>query len=183
MAENVYQFKMKTINGVEKSLGDYKGEVLLVVNVASECGLTPQYEGLEKLYKQYHSKGFEVLGFPANEFGAQEPGSNQEIKEFCRTSFGVNFPMFEKIVVKGEAQHPLYKFLTETTKDSFLNPDGKLMGYLEEKNLLGNIPHDIKWNFEKFLIGKDGVILKRFAPDVTPEDPMVIKEIEKALKA
>src|SRR4051812_35615602 len=110
---NLYDFSVRKINGTNATLGDYKGQVLLIVNVASKCGLTPQYKGLESLYEKYHAKGLEVLGFPANEFGAQEPGSNTEIQEFCSTNFGVKFPMFEKIVVKGEGQHPLYKYLTE----------------------------------------------------------------------
>jgi glutathione peroxidase len=181
MTSSVHEFKMKTITGAEKNLADYKGEVLLIVNVASKCGLTPQYDALEKLYKRYHSKGFEVLGFPANEFGAQEPGSNQEIQDFCRSNFGIEFPMFEKIVVKGQGQHPLYKFLTESQKEAVNNPDGKLLGYLKEKNLLNGPANDIKWNFEKFLVNKEGKVVKRFAPDIVPDDPQVIKEIEAAL--
>ena len=182
MTGSLYDFKVKTITGEEKSLGDYKGEVLLVVNVASKCGLTPQYEGLEKLFRDYHAKGFEVLGFPANEFAGQEPGSNNEIQEFCRSTFGVEFPMFSKIVVKGESQHPLYKFLTETKKEALVNPDGKLMGILKEKNLLSGAAHDIKWNFEKFLVNKKGEVVERFAPDIAPNDPVITKGIEKALQ-
>lgn len=183
MSTNLYSFNMKTISGENKNLGDYEGKVLLVVNVASKCGLTPQYEGLEKMYKDYQSKGLEILGFPANEFYAQEPGNDHEIQDFCRSTYGVEFPMFSKIIVKGEGQHPLYKYLTETKKDAIMNPAGNLMSFLEEKNLLGNIPYDIKWNFEKFLIGKNGQVLARFAPDIDPQDPVVINEIKKALEA
>ncbi len=111
---NVSDFSVKQIDGVSKSLSDYKGKVLLIVNVASKCGLTPQYDGLEKMYEKYKDKGLVVMGFPANEFLGQEPGTNAEIQEFCRANFGVQFPMFEKVVVKGEGQHPLFKFLTET---------------------------------------------------------------------
>lgn len=183
MSSDIYSFNMKTITGENKALSDYKGKVLLMVNVASKCGLTPQYEGLEKVYKDYRSQGLEVLGFPANEFLAQEPGSDNDIQEFCRSTYGVEFPMFSKIVVKGEGQHPLYKYLTEAKKEGVVNPSGSLMTFLKEKNLLSDIPHDIKWNFEKFLIGKNGEILARFAPDIDPMDPTIINEITKALKA
>lgn len=183
MSTDLYSFNMKTISGENKSLADYKGKVLLVVNVASQCGLTPQYEGLEKVYKDYQPKGLEVLGFPANEFLAQEPGSDHDIQDFCRSTYGVGFPMFSKIIVKGEGQHPLYKYLTETKKDAIVNPSGDLMSFLKGKNLLSNIAYDIKWNFEKFLIGKNGQIVARFAPDIDPQDPVVLNEIKKALEA
>ncbi len=183
MSSDVYSFNLKTINGENKSLADYKGKVLLMVNVASKCGLTPQYEGLEKIYKDYHAKGFEVLGFPANEFYAQEPGTDNEIQDFCRSTYGVDFPMFSKIVVKGEGQHPLYKYLTETKKDAVMLEGGSLMSFLESKNLLNGNPYDIKWNFEKFLVDKKGHIVARFAPDIDPQDPLVINEINKALEA
>lgn len=181
MSNDIYSFNMKTISGQDKSLADYKGKVLLVVNVASKCGLTPQYEGLEKVYKDYQSKGLEILGFPANEFLAQEPGSDNEIQDFCRSTYGVEFPMFSKIVVKGENQHSLYKYLTETKKEAVANPDGKLMTLLRDNNLLTGAAHDIKWNFEKFLINKEGKIVGRFAPDIDPQDPGLISEINKAL--
>ena len=183
MSSDIYSFNMKTIAGQDKALSDYKGKVLLMVNVASKCGLTPQYEGLEKLYKNYRSQGLEVLGFPANEFLAQEPGSDNDIKEFCRSTYGVEFPMFSKIVVKGEGQHPLYKYLTETKKEAVVNPSGSLMSFLKEKKLLSDIPHDVKWNFEKFLVNKSGEIIARFAPDIDPMDPVIINEVTKALKA
>lgn len=178
---SVFQFKVKKISGEETSLEEYKGKVLLIVNVASKCGLTPQYEGLQKLYREYQNKGLTVLGFPANEFLAQEPGTNQEILEFCTLNYSVDFPMFEKIVVKGEGQHPLYAYLTQTHKEALKKDNSKLMSILKEKGLLSGEEHDIKWNFEKFLVGKDGKILARFSPDIDPNDPVVTTAVEKAL--
>lgn len=183
MKQSIYEFKLNKINGEEKNLEDYQGKVLLVVNTASQCGLTPQYEGLEKLYREYKEKGFEVLGFPANEFAGQEPGSNSEIQEFCQMRFGVNFPMFGKIVVKGENQHPLYKYLTEKRPEARANPESKLMQILKEKNLLSGKPNDIKWNFEKFLVNKKGEVIERFAPDVSPESSMIREAIEREVQA
>jgi glutathione peroxidase len=151
------QIPLRKIDGSETKLADYSGQVLLLVNVASQCGLTPQYEGLESLYEKYRAQGFSVLGFPANEFGAQEPGTNDEIQKFCTMNFGVKFPMFQKIVVKGPGQHALYQELTA----------GK----------------DIQWKFEKFLIGRQGEVLGRFAPTVTPNDPALVQAIESALAA
>jgi glutathione peroxidase len=158
MTASLLDISVSRIDGTPASLADFRGQVLLVVNVASKCGLTPQYAGLEKLYARYRDRGFAVLGFPANEFGAQEPGSNSEIATFCQTRFGVQFPMFEKIVVKGAGIHPLYAELTKAA------PSG-----------------DIQWNFEKFLIGRDGTVMARFAPTVTPDDPALIAAIERAL--
>lgn len=155
--------------------------MLLVVNVASKCGLTPQYDGLEKIYREYRAKGLEVLGFPANEFAGQEPGSSAEIQDFCRSTFGVEFPMFEKIVVKGQGQHPLYQALTSAQPTAKELPDGKLKKLLSEKGLLSGSDRDIRWNFENFLVGKHGQVVARFAPDVTPEDPMIKTAIETEL--
>jgi glutathione peroxidase len=152
-----HDFKANTITGSEKKLADYKGQVLLVVNVASECGYTPQYTGLEALNKKYREKGLRVLGFPANEFGGQEPGTNAEIATFCTSKFDVTFDMFAKVVVKGEGIHPLFQWLTSETGG------------------------DIKWNFYKFLVGKNGEILGRFAHKAEPESPEVVAAIEKAL--
>jgi glutathione peroxidase len=178
--QNIYEFSVKKINGSQATIGDYKGNVLMIVNVASKCGLTPQYDALEKVYQKFHDKGFEILAFPANEFGGQEPGTNTEIQEFCTTNFGVKFPMFEKMVVKGPGQNPLYKYLTETKPEAQKNGDdfeAKLKNYgvvREKKN-------DILWNFEKFLINRKGEVVSRFSPDITPDDPMVTKAIEAAL--
>jgi glutathione peroxidase len=162
MAKTFYDFSAKTIDGNDRSLGDYRGKVALVVNVASECGLTPQYDGLEKLHDTYAARGLAVLGFPANEFGAQEPGSNEQIHEFCRTKFGVKFDMFGKVKVKGAGIDPLFQFLTSPET----NP---------------GFSGDIKWNFNKFLIGKDGRVLARFEPQVEPTSPEVQAAVEKAL--
>lgn len=179
---NVHDFSLKTITGENKSLKDYSGKVLLIVNVASKCGLTPQYEGLEQIYKKYKEAGLEVLGFPANEFLAQEPGSDQEIQSFCTSNYGVEFPMFSKIVVKGDGQHPLYQYLTETKKDAVANPNGNLIERLSSKNLITGKPNDIKWNFEKFLIDRNGNIVSRFNPDVAPADELLVQAIEATLK-
>jgi glutathione peroxidase len=178
---NIYDFSVNKINGQKFSLGDYKGKALLVVNVASACGLTPQYAALEKTYEQFHAQGFEVLGFPANEFGAQEPGTNAEIAEFCDSKFGVKFPMFEKVVVKGEGQHPLFNYLTTTQPEAQLAHGNEFEEKLKKYGVTRTQKNDILWNFEKFLINKKGQVVARFAPDVTPDDPMITKAIEAAL--
>lgn len=183
MSQNVHNFNVKKIDGTDYNLKELQGQVLLLVNVASKCGLTPQYEGLEKLYRQYQDQGLAVLGFPANEFAGQEPGSNDEIQEFCRMNYGVGFPMFEKIVVKGEGQHPLYQFLTEAKPDAKLKSDSKLLPRLKEKGLLTGKENDIKWNFEKFLVNKKGEVVDRFSPDIDPMDPMIISAVERELAA
>ena len=180
--KNIYDFKIKRINGSDSSLADFKAKVLLIVNVASKCGLTPQYEALEKIYDKYHSQGFEVLGFPANEFEQQEPGTNAEIMEFCTTNYGVQFPMFEKIIVKGAGIHPLYQFLTNE-KPTALIADGKdFEKTLEGYGIFRENKKDILWNFEKFLINKQGQVIARFAPDVIPDHSIITSAIEAALK-
>ena len=161
----IYDHPVKALNGQDASLSDYAGKVALVVNVASKCGLTPQYEGLQKLYDAYSDKGFTVLGFPCNQFLEQEPGSADEIQEFCTVNYGVSFPLFAKIDVNGEARDGLYAELTEA-------PD-----------VADGHTGDIRWNFEKFLIGADGQIVGRFRPTVTPEDPALVAAIEAALPA
>jgi glutathione peroxidase len=180
MANELYEIPLKTIDGEETNLGEYKDKVLLLVNVASKCGLTPQYEGLQKLYSNYSNKGFEILGFPANNFMGQEPGTEDEIREFCSSNYDVKFPLFSKISVKGEDQHQLYHYLTETKPDTDVN-DGGL-----EENLKGyghnrSTPGEVLWNFEKFLVGKNGEIVARFAPDVTAEDERLIEKVEAEL--
>lgn len=155
-ASSVYDFTMNSIQGKPVPLAEYKGKVLLIVNVASRCGYTPQYEGLEALYKQYKDKGLVILGFPANNFMGQEPGSNEEIQTFCKAKYGVTFPLFSKISVKGDDKAELYKFLTSTG---------------------GEIP----WNFTKFLIGKDGKPVERFSPATKPDAKELKEAIEKAL--
>jgi glutathione peroxidase len=180
MANELYEIPVKTIDGQETNLGEYKDKVLLVVNVASKCGLTPQYEGLENLYENYREKGLEILGFPANNFMGQEPGTEEEIKDFCDTNYNVQFPLFSKISVKGDDQHQLYHYLTETKPDTDVNDGGleeKLKGYGSQRSE----PSEVLWNFEKFLIGKDGKIAARFAPDVTPDDERLTAKVEEEL--
>lgn len=180
MAGTILDIALKTIRGDEASLADYAGKVVLAVNVASKCGLTPQYEGLEKLYADYRDKGLVVAGFPANDFGAQEPGSNDEIATFCTTNFGVDFPMFEKIVVTGPDKHPLYAALTNAAPVA--QGDGaafreKLVGY----GITPAPEPEVLWNFEKFVIGKDGEVVARFAPTTVPDDAGLIAIIEAEL--
>ena len=160
--KSMYEFTMKDIDGNDVKLAAYKGKVAMIVNVASKCGLTPQYEGLEALYEKYKDKGFVILGFPANNFMGQEPGTEKEIKEFFTLKYNVKFPMFAKISVKGTDQHPFYTFLTN--KQS--NP---------------SFEGDISWNFEKFLSDKNGKIIARFSPKTSPDDPEIVKTIEMEL--
>ncbi|AAK23706.1 glutathione peroxidase [Caulobacter vibrioides] len=157
MAMSIYDYSAKTLDGQDVSLADYRGQVLLIVNTASKCGFTPQYEGLEALYKAHKDRGFTVLAFPCNQFGAQEPGNAEEIANFCSLTYDVSFPVMSKIDVNGADAHPLYKFLKK-----------------EQKGVLGT--EAIKWNFTKFLIGKDGQVVDRFAPTVKPEDLKVAVE-------
>ena len=163
-AANVLDFKMKALDGKEVDLNRYKGDVVLVVNVASECGLTPQYDQLQALHAKYGSKGLRVLGFPCNQFGKQEPGSSEEIREFCSSNYGVTFDLFEKVDVNGDDACPLYKMLTSL--------DAKPKG-----------AGDVSWNFEKFLIDRDGKVVHRFEPQTKPDDPVLIGVIEGELKA
>ena len=171
------------IDGSATTLKAFEGQVLLIVNVASKCGLTPQYEGLEALYQKYRDKGLIVLGFPANDFGAQEPGSNREIAEFCETRFAVDFPMFEKIAVKGDAQHPLYRELIAQQPQAHRNDDSTLSQKLAEHGLAPQKPSDVLWNFEKFLVDRHGNVARRFAPDVTPDNAALLEAIEQELDA
>ena len=176
----VQDIPVSTIDGDDASLADHAGKVLLVVNVASKCGLTPQYTALESLYETKRDAGFEVLGFPANNFGAQEPGTNEEIAEFCATTFAVQFPMFAKISVAGDDQHPLYRELTA----SIPRAEGDADGFRERLRGHGITPNedpDIVWNFEKFLVAKDGTVARRFAPTVAPDDPAILAAIDEEL--
>ena len=158
---SIYDFKVVTIQGEETTLSPYKNQILLIVNVASKCGFTSQYDGLEALYKKYKDKGFTVLGFPCNQFGSQEPGTEKEIQNFCRVNFGVTFPMFSKINVNGEKTHPLYQYLKS-----------------EQPGILGT--EAIKWNFTKFLVDREGNVIKRFGSSTTPKE--IEKEIETLLR-
>ena len=161
-AKSIYQFNMKSIDGQPVKLKHYKGKVVMVVNVASRCGYTPQYAGLEKLYEQYKDRGFVIVGVPANNFAQQEPGTNDEIKKFCSTKYNVTFPMMSKVSVKGDDKTPLYQYLTSASDDP-------------------QFGGEIKWNFTKFLVGRDGKLVARFEPAITPDSPKVKSAIESAL--
>ena len=180
MANEIYEIPVKTIDGTETNLNEYKGKTLLIVNVASKCGLTPQYEGLQKLYEKYHDKGLEILGFPANNFMGQEPGTEEEIKTFCDMNYNVTFPLFSKISVKGDNQHPLYNYLTETRPKTDVG--GGILLKLAKLGQLSSKANDVAWNFEKFLVNKNGEIVARFAPDVTPDDPKLVEKLEAELE-
>ncbi|WP_434384286.1 glutathione peroxidase [Melittangium boletus] len=181
MDKNIENLPLKRIDGSETTLSAFKGKVLLLVNVASKCGLTPQYEGLEKLHEQYQGQGLVVMGFPANEFGAQEPGSDAEIQEFCRSNFGVAFPMFSKIVVKGPGQHPLYHYLTHTRPDAWFPEHSQFRARMEKYGMKRESMHEVHWNFEKFLVSREGEVVGRFSPDTTPEDPAFKQALEAEL--
>jgi glutathione peroxidase len=179
MTQTVYDIPVKSIDGEAKTLADYQGKVLLVVNVASKCGLTPQYEGLEKLYKSQHAKGLEVVGFPANNFKGQEPGSDDEIKSFCSLTYDVSFPLFSMISVVGEDQHPLYAALTHAQPKA--TGDGPFRERLKGYGMTPNAEPDVLWNFEKFLVSAKGEVVGRFAPDVTADDPRLVQAIDAEL--
>jgi glutathione peroxidase len=167
------------IDGTPASLGAYAGKVLLVVNVASRCGLTPQYAGLEKLYEDKRAQGLEVLAFPANDFGAQEPGTDAEISEFCSLTYDVRFPLFSKISVLGAGRHPLYAALTSAQPAA--TGDGPFRERLKGYGVSRDDPSDVLWNFEKFLVGRDGQVVGRFAPDVAADDARLVQAIDTAL--
>jgi glutathione peroxidase len=156
----VLDYQMKRLDGTSQNLADYRGQVLLLVNVASKCGLTPQYDGLEKLFDRYRDRGFSVLGFPANDFAGQEPGSDAQIAEFCRSTYGVRFPMFSKISVKGEAQHPLYREIT---------------------GLPAPLGGEVQWNFQKYLVNRRGEVVAKFDPRTAPDDPALVGQLEALL--
>ncbi|MFM2479413.1 glutathione peroxidase [Celerinatantimonas sp. MCCC 1A17872] len=177
---SIYDIEVVTIDGKPLKLSEYKGKTLLIVNTASECGLTPQYEALEKLYEARKGEGLEILGFPCNQFGAQEPGQEAEIKSFCTKNYGVTFSMFSKLEVNGPDRHPLYQALYSAIPERTTAPDSEfvdlLKGYgfeVKEGNIL--------WNFEKFLVSKDGEVVGHFAPDMTPDHPILSKALDEAL--
>jgi glutathione peroxidase len=175
------EIPVNTVDGSPSTLGAYAGRVRLVVNVASKCGLTPQYMALEALYEKYRAQGFVVLAFPANEFGAQEPGTEAEIKEFCTTKYDVKFPLFAKIVVKGEGQHPLYAALTSERPEAQTLPGSDFREKLIGHGIKLGAPSEILWNFEKFVVDRAGNVVARFAPDVPPDAPIVVAAIEREL--
>ena len=179
MALSLHDIPLKTIDGQDSSLGQYGGKVLLVVNVASKCGLTPQYSGLETLYQAKRAGGLEVLGFPANNFKGQEPGTNDEIASFCSTQYDVHFPLFSKLSVLGEDQHPLYAALT--AKQPVATGDGPFREKLKGYGVNPENQADVLWNFEKFLINRHGDVGGRFAPDVTADDPRLVAAIDAEL--
>jgi glutathione peroxidase len=181
MSASIYEIPVKKISGEDASLGEYKGKVVLVVNVASKCGLTPQYEGLEKVYEQLKGQGLVITGFPANDFKSQEPGTEAEIQSFCTMNYGVKFPMYSKITVVGPEKHPLYKALIAAQPTAVnvneVSWSDKLKGYGIEPNPAP----EVLWNFEKFLVSRTGEVVKRFAPDTAPDAPELIAAIEAEL--
>lgn len=179
MSEPIYDIPVTSIDGAPTSLSAYQGKVLLVVNVASKCGLTPQYEKLEKLYEEKHAAGLEVLGFPANNFKGQEPGSDAEISEFCSLTYGVKFPLFSKISVVGDDRHPLYEKLT--AEQPAATGDGPFRERLKGYGIAPNPAPEVLWNFEKFLVARDGKVAARFAPDVEANDPRLLAAIDAEL--
>ena len=181
MQSDILNTEVTTIDGEKTTLEGYKGKVLLIVNVASKCGLTPQYEQLENIHKAWEKDGFTVLGFPCNQFLGQEPGSEEEIKTFCSTTYGVTFPMFSKIDVNGENRHPLYAKLVAAAPTAVAPEESGFYERMASKGRAPLYPDDILWNFEKFLIGRDGEVVQRFSPDMTPEDPIVMESIKLAL--
>ena len=181
----LYDIPLTTLSGKSATLADHSGKVLLIINVASKCGLTPQYTAIENLYQQFKDKGLVVLGFPANDFAFQEPGSDQEIAKFCSTEYPVTFPLFSKISVKGPNIHPLYRELTTAAPAHVINDAGfrdGITSYLKSQSLPSpDAAPAVLWNFEKFLVGRDGNVVARFAPDMPPEDPRILEALEKAL--
>lgn len=175
----LYDLPLQTLAGEATTLAPYRGQVLLIVNVASQCGLTPQYEGLEQLYESHQARGFQVLGFPCNDFLGQEPGEAAEIQAFCTSHYGVRFPMFAKVQINTPPRHPLYTLLIDAQPNA--TGGGALRARLAQKNLAPAEERDVTWNFEKFIVGRDGRVLARFAPDVTPNDPSLLATIETAL--
>jgi glutathione peroxidase len=178
-SDRIYDIPVDRIDGTPATLADNRGDVLLIVNVASKCGFTPQYEGLEKLYETYRDRGFAVLGFPSNDFLGQEPGSDEEIQAFCTTNFGVEFPMFSKITVAGPEKHPLYEHLTGARRDALGRE--KMEASIRSHDAEPPPRPEVIWNFEKFLVSRSGEVVHRFAPDIAPDSPEVIEAVEAEL--
>jgi glutathione peroxidase len=181
MTTPIHQIPVRRISGEDTNLGEYSGKVLLVVNVASKCGLTKQYESLEKLYRDYRERGLVVAGFPANDFRGQEPGSNAEIESFCSTNFGVDFPLFEKITVVGKEKHPLYSALIAAQPKATSTSDVPFSENLKRYGIEPNPEPEILWNFEKFLVNREGKVTARFSPDTTPDHPALRSAVEAEL--
>lgn len=177
MTNDIFEIPVRTIDGEDTTLANYKGKTLLIVNVASKCGLTPQYEGLQKLYSDHRDRGFEILGFPCNDFKGQEPGSEEEIKDFCSANYNVTFPMFSKVGIL-ENRHPLYAALIAAQPTANVNNGEGMEERLRNFGHTRENPTDVLWNFEKFLVNRNGDVVSRFAPDVTPDDARLIEKIE-----
>lgn len=181
MTGSLYDIPLERLDGGVTTLVDHGGKVLLIVNVASKCGLTPQYAGLEKLQQDLAGRGFSVLGFPCNDFGAQEPGTSEEIESFCETTYGVSFPMYGKLAINSAPRHPLYAHLISEKPEAASSGSDVLHKTLAQHGLLPKDATDVTWNFEKFLVGRDGSVLARFAPDVAPDASALLAAIESAL--
>jgi glutathione peroxidase len=178
---SIQSIPVRRITGEETTLAEHEGKVLLIVNVASKCGLTPQYEGLENLYRQYRDRGFVITGFPSNDFAGQEPGTNEEIQNFCSLNFSVDFPLYEKITVVGEDKHPLYTALIEAQPAAVSNSEVPFTEKLIKFGVQPNNPPEILWNFEKFIVSRNGKVAARFSPDTKPDDPALVIAIEAEL--
>ena len=183
MTASIEDIPVHTLAGDETSLAQFKGKVLLIVNVASKCGLTPQYEGLEKLYTQFRDRGFVIAGFPSNNFAGQEPGTSEEIQSFCTLNYGVDFPLFEKITVVGEDKHPLYARLIAEQPTSVQTGETPFADNLRKYGISPNAEPEVLWNFEKFLVNRKGEVVQRFSPDTDPFNPQLIAAIESELSA
>jgi glutathione peroxidase len=181
MSTPIQSIPVRRITGEETTLSEHDGKVVLIVNVASKCGLTPQYEALEKLYRQYREKGFVVCGFPSNDFAGQEPGTNEEIQSFCTLNFGVEFPLYEKIAVVGDAKHALYSELIAAQPQAVSTSEKPFAEDLKRYGIQPNPEPEVLWNFEKFIVNRQGKVAARFAPNTTPDDPMLVKAIEAEL--
>ena len=181
MSTPIQKIPVRRINGEDTNLGEYGGKVLLIVNVASKCGLTKQYESLEKLYREYRDRGLVVAGFPANDFKGQEPGSNEEIESFCKGTFGVDFPLFEKITVVGEGKHPLYSALIAAQPKAISTSTVPFEEDLKKYGIVPNEEPELLWNFEKFVVDRGGNVAARFAPNTTADDPALLKVVETEL--
>lgn len=182
MSIPIQSIALRRITGEETTLAEFQGKVVLIVNVASKCGLTPQYAGLEKLYRLYRDRGFVIAGFPSNDFAGQEPGTNEEIQQFCSLNYSVDFPLFEKITVAGEGKHPLYKALIEAKPKARSTAVVPFAEELMKYGIQPNPAPEILWNFEKFIVGRNGEVVARFSPDTKPEDPVLMSAIEKELE-
>lgn len=179
MSSSLYDIPLQQIDGTPSNLGRYRGKVLLLVNVASKCGLTPQYEGLERLYQRKKDQGLHVLGFPANNFKEQEPGNDAEIAEFCSLNYGIQFPLFSKLSVNGDDRHPLYAELTAAQPETI--GEGPFRERLKSYGVVSDKRTDVLWNFEKFLVDRRGAVVARFAPDVAADDPRLLEAIDTQL--